>query len=37
MADNTAGQTRAQSADQGTAQYGAGSVVYDATAIVAAD
>ncbi len=37
MADNTAGRTRAQSADQGTAQYGAGSVVYDATGIVAAD
>ena len=37
MADNTAGQTRAQSADQGTAQYAAGSVVYDATTITAAD
>lgn len=37
MADNTAGQTRAQSADQGTAQFSAGSVVYDATAITAAD
>ena len=37
MADNIAGQTRAQSQDQGTAQYGAGSIVYDATSIMTAD
>lgn len=37
MADNILGQTTAQSADQGTAQFAAGAVTYDSTSIVATE
>jgi hypothetical protein len=37
MADNTAGQTRTVSVDQGTPGFAAGRIVYDGTAITAAD
>jgi len=37
MADNTAGQTKTISADQGTPGFALGKIVLDATAIVATD
>lgn len=37
MADNILGQTLAQSADQGTAQFAAGGVTYDSTSITATE